>query len=113
MIDGEWDSRAGGGQGNYEGSKSMSEYIKREDAIGALLDKYVDYAGLVDSIESVPSADVVEVVRCKDCKYYREYVSNRGSALMCFCPCCISGQGKKKPTDYCSYGERKDGDNGA
>ena len=51
---------------------------------------------------------VGELVRCKDCKYYKEYVSNRGSAMMCFCPCCIGGQGKKKPTDYCSYGERKD-----
>ena len=51
---------------------------------------------------------VGELVRCKDCKYYKEYVSNRGSVMMCFCPCCIGGQGKKKPTDYCSYGERKD-----
>ncbi len=47
----------------------MSEYIKREDAIGAILDKYVDYAGITDAIKAVPSVDVVEVVRCKDCKY--------------------------------------------
>ena len=49
-----------------------------------------------------------EIVRCKDCKYYKEYISNRGSAMMCLCPCCIGGQGKKKPTDYCSYGEREE-----
>ena len=60
--------------------------------------------------DTLSKNDIVQVVRCRDCKYYREYVSNRGSALMCLCPCCISGQGKKKPTDYCSYGERKDGD---
>ena len=39
----------------------MNEYIKREDAIGAILDKYVDYAGITDEIKAVPSADVVEV----------------------------------------------------
>ena len=59
-------------------------------------------------IDDAPTIDAVEVVRCRDCKYYKEYVSHRGNAMMCFCPCCMGGQGKKKPTDYCSYGERKD-----
>ena len=39
----------------------MSDYIKREGAIGAILDKYVDYAGITDAIKAVPSADVIEV----------------------------------------------------
>lgn len=59
-------------------------------------------------IDDMPTADVVEVVRCKDCKYYKEYIGNKGSAMMCFCPCCIGGQGKKSEDDYCSYGERRE-----
>jgi hypothetical protein len=60
-------------------------------------------------IDDAPTVDAVEVVRCKDCKYYKEYIPREDqSAMMCFCPCCLGGQGKKKPTDYCSYGERRD-----
>ena len=81
----------------------MSEYIKREAAIGAILDRYVDYAGLVDSIESVPSADVVEVVRCKDCRYWHPDINL----------CTQWGELNDEdilPHAYCSFGERKDGD---
>ena len=58
-------------------------------------------------IDCMPTADVVEVVRCKDCKYYKEFIGNNGSAMMCFSPCCIGGQGKKLEDDFCSYGERR------
>lgn len=46
-------------------------------------------------------ADFVEVVRCKDCKYY---VSN-------YCTRDIKGRTNMfymQPTDFCSYGERRD-----
>lgn len=43
--------------------------------------------------ELMPSADVVEVVRCKDCKY-------RAKGLPY---CAYFGE-----TDFCSYGERKE-----
>lgn len=54
----------------------MSDYIKREDAIEAVR-CYMMQTGIAelpytyakDEIFKVPSADVVEVVRCKDCKY--------------------------------------------
>lgn len=62
-----------------------------------------DYAVLEENIINVPTADVVEVVRCKDCKW-----------LIVGGLCCknIKGGGHKKlnPDDYCSYGERKDGE---
>lgn len=92
----------------------MSDYIKRNDA-KKICEEYEDEplgdseleAGTIKAlIDCLPPADVVEVVRCKDCRYYKEYVSHVGSAMMCFCPCSIGGQGKKKPDDYCSYGER-------
>ena len=58
----------------------MSDYIKREDAIKAFdgrrgFSEY-DFIMWNDEVEerlnSVPAADVVEVVRCKDCRYFRK-----------------------------------------
>ena len=67
----------------------MTDYIKRSDAIRAMAQYMMDTA-LIDNPEAsdrieewegniaepvmstVPSADVVEVVRCKDCKYYHK-----------------------------------------
>ena len=49
----------------------------------------------------IPSADVVEVVRCKDCKQWDE--ENHS------CNIRDSYGWDYKPTDYCSYGEKKDG----
>ncbi len=54
-------------------------------------------------VESQPKADVVEVVRCKDCKFRKiEFVWNGKRYKMC--------ANTDYPTDddaYCSYGERK------
>lgn len=52
---------------------------------------YVD----AEDIDNAPTVDAVEVVRCKDCKH--EF---GGSCILC-------GFQKRKPDDFCSYGERK------
>lgn len=95
----------------------MTDYIKREDAVRAMAQYMMDTA-LIDNPEAadrikqwegsiaapvmstVPSADVVEVVRCKDCKWHfnqRNLVGcnhdNMGDAVIGY------------PDDYCSYGE--------
>ena len=52
-------------------------------------------------IDRQPTADVVEVVRCKDCKYY---VAN-------YCARDIKGRTNMfymESDDFCSYGERRD-----
>lgn len=53
-----------------------------------------------------PAADVVEVVRCKDCKYGDTGTDEIGRQ---FYKCIGIHYGGVSPTDYCSYGERKDG----
>ena len=45
-------------------------------------------------IKDLPSTDAVEVVRCKDCKYYLECGCQRVFVY-------------PEPDDYCSRGERK------
>ena len=49
-------------------------------------------------------ADLVEVVRCKDCKRWREnWIIGVPSGV------CIAGKPRRTaPNDFCSYGERKD-----
>lgn len=60
---------------------------------------------IMGMIDSLPAADVVEVVRCKDCikcvhdKIFGHYWCNRMNSTY-----------KVKPDDFCSYGERMEGD---
>ena len=52
----------------------------------------------------ISAADVVEVVRCSECKYFgKELKQSKHSCLNYQLPYCLEN-------DYCSYGERKDGD---
>lgn len=96
----------------------MAEYIKREAAIAYIRKQseecqkafeelggesgiYADaYNDLAEDFYTIPAADVVPVVRCKDCIY------NQGEAK-CLQPDSII----KVPADddYCSYGKRKTG----
>ena len=68
----------------------MAEYISRKAAIAYIREQseecqkafeelggesgiYADaYNDLAEDFYSIPAADVVPVVRCKDCKYYKE-----------------------------------------
>ena len=73
----------------------MSRYVDFY-LIGELVDSHgnVHY----EDLKNLPTADAVEVVRCKDCKYLHRTV----------CPYGIS----KTPrgNDYCSYGKRRKDD---
>ena len=56
-------------------------------------------------IDEIPTADVVEVVRCKDCKHFTEGMI--GDDLEYFCKL-TSGMVNPAPDFYCSYGERRE-----
>lgn len=56
-------------------------------------------------MDNLPTADVVEVVRCRECKY-SSFIKSCSKYL------CEKGCGKLKySNDFCSYGERKEGAN--
>lgn len=60
-------------------------------------------------IDRAPTIDAVEVVRCRDCKHYNPqkksaHWENRAN----YCNRIVAI--KTQPYDFCSYGERKDGD---
>ena len=85
----------------------MSDYIKREDAIKAMARGIgIPYTDFIDVAErcmaDIPTADVVEVVRCKDC-VYREV---KGEGMTHWFGCRIM---EHNDDDwYCSFGERAD-----
>ena len=56
-------------------------------------------------LDRMPTIDAVSVVRCRECKhcdpenYHCDHHMGTAAPL------------RRKPDDFCSYGERKDGDN--
>lgn len=79
----------------------MTDYIKREDALKAMEWKWAGKAAF-DAVKAVPSADVVEVVRCKDCAMANADSDER----YMYCTKCH----EFKPIDYyCAEGRYEDG----
>ena len=77
----------------------------RDDWLKNGENEYVyDTNAVLDSIDSQPTVDAVEVVRCKDC--IRRYDTDE-------CPMCFLIKGKyyeyTNLNDFCSFGERKEG----
>ena len=88
----------------------MTVYIKREDAIDAVLDVYyntpdIDLSGkrLEAAILNIPAADVVPVVRCKDCRLH-----GREECAMFYRCECGEQHTWEADDDFCSYGEKID-----
>jgi hypothetical protein len=87
----------------------MSRYIDADKI--EYTERYVgmdEFAGwqtiaFKSDIDKIPTADVVEVVRCKDCAFYRDETS------CCLNPrCVVYYYGHRVREDhYCSYGERR------
>lgn len=102
----------------------MDEYIKREEALALVRpDAPEDEKAAVtiatakklvrNIVRRTPAADVVPVVRCKDCKYYRV------STMLAPNKFCFRLKHPVEdrpigynfaPDDFCSYGERKEND---
>jgi hypothetical protein len=93
-------------------------YIEREAfrkklAIGA---EYLDEDTLmtvVNLLDCEPAADVAPVVRCKDCIHWlNEDGMDDHVCLKIYSDGAVSCYAwqERKPDDFCSYGERKDGE---
>ena len=97
----------------------MSTYIRAVVAAKAIAEKYgIPLGDLVDTFADIPAADVVEVVRCRECKYWGDEAGElQRSDGVLFARCKVHNyllDGRHTgwcPTenDFCSYGERKGG----
>ena len=84
------------------------EYITKSEAIEAACNAVElfpsEYHEMENAIHSIPAADVMEVIRCRECKYSHEdeIFGNRW---------CESHYGCRKVNDegFCDLGERKEG----
>lgn len=83
----------------------MAEYIEREALIAEYDRVHIGEAGGARKLMvEAPAADVVEVVRCKDCMYYHSISKQK------YCTkhidCWGEGEIYTDEDDFCSYGER-------
>ena len=69
---------------------------------------YIKLSDVKQSIEQTPTADVVEVVRCKDCKRCYEKRTKLNNQLMRFCMRMDGNEYKVNANDFCSYGTPKE-----
>lgn len=100
----------------------MAEYIERE-AAEKVAEKYGCtngsalgiHSGLADciafEIAKLPAADVSPVVRCKECKHWKPSGSKAGNSFsdMEYIGGCEFTNYCRRESDFCSYGERKEG----
>ena len=97
----------------------MSKYIRAVVAAMAIEEKYgIPLGDLVDTFADIPAADVMEVVRCRECKYWGDEDGKlQRSDGMLFARCIMHNyllDGRHTgwcPTEnnFCSYGEREEG----
>ena len=92
----------------------MAEYIEREALLKDIEEERPvnwtdseserqaesDFYKYRDIIMMQPTADVVEVIRCKDCERYNKPRLKYCSLTLCY----------MQSDDYCSYGKRKEGE---
>lgn len=107
----------------FEAEDTMNDYISRQEAVDALASiiKFKAYDGSKKIAEyparkaakeffaNIPAADVVEVVRCKDCKHYVLHTLFGHSQGWCERLCDEFDKSLAhgtKEDDYCSHGER-------
>ena len=79
----------------------MSKYIRAVVAADAIAEKYgIPLGDLVDTFADIPAADVVPVVRCKDCR-----LRGREECAMFYRCECGEQHTWETDNDFCSYGE--------
>lgn len=92
----------------------MAGYIEREAVLkhkrkmsGADFGgEFWDEAVLCEDIRKIPTADVVPVVRCKDCKHCKTLTDSMNKKISTIC---LLGEALHFVEDnhFCSYGERR------
>lgn len=104
----------------------MAEYIEKHKAVNLLTAlenefqqfkpfkgfEHAMYRKLCETeiaIGKLPAADVVPVVRCKNCKWFADNNGGQWYGCQMFQVVWNTPEDAPKPDDFCSYGERKNG----
>lgn len=79
----------------------MSKYIEAVKAAEIVSERHkIPLSELVDTFAEVPTADVIEVVRCKDCRHYEHFTEYNKHF-------CNEYGGYVVENDFCSRAEKK------
>lgn len=83
----------------------MSAQVQITDDLKWLVN-FAAHSKIQKLIADTPTVDAVPVVRCKDCKHY-----DMGVCLKIYSDGNVHPEAwqSRRPDDFCSYGERKDG----
>ena len=101
-----------------KGEYDEMEYIAREALFEQLkaMESYNTspmyrrgYDDCVATVLNAPAADVVPVVRCKDCKWFADNNGGQWYGCQMFQVVWNTPEDAPKPDNFCSYGERMDG----
>ena len=95
----------------------MEEYVTKENVLAQLercaRDPYHETHYLrdavINTIRRTEAADVVEVVRCEDCKFGELFQNDSSGVMARYCKV-FTLKRMVADDDFCSYGERKDDD---
>lgn len=82
------------------------EYIRRKDA--AKLLGHIFGVDVVRRLHEVPAADVVPVVRCKDCEHARDLGFQFGGLVHESWFCICTGPHPTGANDFCSHGQKRE-----
>lgn len=80
------------------------EYIEREK-LNDMLEDFCVNESFYDALQTIPAADVVPVVRCKDCKYLLRNYPERGMLSCGYYP---FARRRTFNDDFCNHGEIND-----
>ena len=91
-----------------DGDALIEKFNEKVDMAECLIDartaeRFATFCALADAVEEMPTVDAVEVVRCRQCKHCDP------ENYHCDHPMGTAAPLKRKPDDFCSYGERKEG----
>ncbi len=87
----------------YIDADKMQDFLAETNGIDDWLVSQYNADWISSFIENQPPADVVEVVRCKDCKHFgKDMGYGKHDCKKYEMPYCMEN-------DFCSYGERKEG----
>ena len=100
------------------------EYIRKQDAFDAVEARItelmthpefrrkhldIDLSGIIRNISAIKPAEVIPVVRCRDCKHVREWRSEESAKKFGqVYECAMHIISCPNPNDFCSYGKRRE-----
>lgn len=88
--------------------KLNKRYKYAGDIFPKLIDIGFDIETATDFLNNIKDANVVEVVRCKDCKRCYEKHTKLNNQLMRFCMRMDGNEYQVNANDFCSYGTPKE-----